>query len=442
MTQITPRSASRVKPQSPRANRVGFSGALAGGCSSPVRAGGAVGGLPFVQSRGEGAYAFDDRGKRYIDYVMAYGPLLFGHAHPALTNGLEALAERGALFGSTHAEELELAERVRSYLPSMERVRFTTTGTEAVMSAIRVARASTGRPLIVRFAGNYHGHFDLALHAAGASAAQDHESRSGVTASMSAEAIVTRYNDLDAFDRAVGGSEAQVAAIIVEPIGANMGLVEPQPGFLEGLRARADRFRMLLIFDEVITWPRFGFGGAQQRLNVRPDLTTLGKILGGGFPIAAFGGRADVMRELAPEGNVFTGGTHAGNPLCVAMAHRTLDLLERHSHYYDSIAQRARRLAEGLRSILEARRLPYQVAQLESIVDFKFREGVTRNWEDAASANAATYAMYYHAMRKRAVLLPPSQNEVMFVSTAHTDDDIDETLRAVNQSLAELEAFA
>jgi len=401
-----------------------------------VRAGAPVGGTPFLQSRGAGPYAFDESGKRYIDYIMGYGPLLFGHAHPAFSNGLDRLAAAGVLLGSTHPSELTLAERIRSRLPSMERVRLTTTGTEAVMGALRVARAFTGRDVIVRFAGNYHGHLDIALSGAGASAAQAHNRRAGVTNAVMREVIVTRYNDLDAFDDAVGGREGKIAAIIVEPIAANMGLVEPLPGFLEGLRARADRVGALLVFDEVITWLRLGPGGAQRRIGVRPDMTTIGKILGGGFAIAGFGGRADVMRTLAPDGCTFTGGTHAGNLFSVAMAHRTLDLLEDHPTYYSKMEALARRLAEGLRAIFARRGLPYHVMQLESIVDFKFRAGVTRNFDDASSADSSAYAAYYHAMRRQGVLLPPSQNEVMFLSTAHRADDIRQTLHAIERAIS------
>ena len=408
---------------------------LAGGCDSPVRAGAAVGGAPFMQARGQGAYAFDEFGVRHIDYIMAYGPLLFGHAHPAFSSDLEQVASRGVLFGSTHAEELRLAERVRRHLPSMERLRFTTSGTEAVMGAIRVARAFTGRNLIARFAGNYHGHFDLALYGAGASAGGSVASRGGIPPAVLEDALVIPYNDLDAFDAALPGKQSRLGAILVEPIAGNMGLVEPMPGFLEGLHERARRLGALLIFDEVITWLRLGLGGAQTRLGVAPDLTTLGKVLGGGFPIAAFGGRADVMGVLAPQGQTFTGGTHAGNPFCVAMSHRVLDLLEGHPDYYPAMDGLARRLANGLRTIFAQRDRPYRVVQLESIVDFKFRAGITRNYDDACAADARRYARYYHAMRERKILLPPSQNEVMFLSTAHSAADVDETLEAVAESL-------
>jgi len=410
-------------------------GILAGGCDSPVRAGHAVGGEPFIQSRGQGAYAYDDRGARYIDYVMAYGPLLFGHAHPALCTNLDEAAARGTLFGCTHDEEVRLAERIRRHLPTMERLRFVTTGTEAVMSAVRVARAFTGRDLIVKFGGNYHGHFDLALLGAGASAHTSDAGRGGIPFGVMQDVLVARYNDLDVLDGMLHRRWGEVAAIIVEPVVGNMGLVQPMPGFLEGLRSRADAHGAVLIFDEVITWLRLGLGGAQERQGIVPDMTAIGKIMGGGYPIAAFGGRAEIMRVLAPAGATFTGGTHAGNPFCVAMAHRTLDLLESNPWFYGEMQRNARALAEGIGAIFARLSLPFSVVHLESIVDFKFRAGATRNYEDACAADARRYARYYHEMRGRGILLAPSQNEVMFLSTAHSAADIAQTLCAIEQSL-------
>jgi glutamate-1-semialdehyde 2,1-aminomutase len=389
-----------------------------------------------MQTRGEGAYAYDELGDRYIDYVMAYGPLLFGHTHPALTSNLDELASLGLVHGNTHPEEIRLGERIREYLPSMERMRFVSTGTEAVMSAIRVARAYTGRNLILKFAGNYHGHFDLALLNAGASAHTADAKRSGIPQGVMRDVSVCRYNDLSSVDEALRGREDDLAAIIVEPIVGNMGYVTPVQGFLEGLRERTRRYGALLIFDEVITWLRFGLRGAQARVGIVPDMTTIGKIMGGGFPIAAFGGRDDVMSVLAPLGATFTGGTHAGNPFSVGMAHRTLDLLEAHPEYYPYMDALGKRLADGIRTIFERRALPYAVVQHESIVDFKFRPGPpNRNYDDALAADKKKYAAYYHEMRKRKILLPPSQNEVMFVSTAHTAADIDETVAAIDESL-------
>jgi glutamate-1-semialdehyde 2,1-aminomutase len=385
----------------------------------------------FVQASAAGAYAYDESGRRHIDYIMAYGPLLFGHTHPELVTGLDSLAEHGLVWGTTHSEEIRLAERIRAYLPSMQRMRFVTTGTEAMMSAVRVARAFTGRSRILKFAGNYHGHFDVALIDAGASA-----SAGGIPQGVRADVLVARYNDLASVDELLGEDETRLAAIIVEPIGANMGLVQPADGFLEGLLERARHAGALLIFDEVITWLRFGLRGAQGRTPVVPDLTALGKIMGGGLPIAAFGGRRDVMAVLAPDGETFSGGTHGGNPFCVGMAHRVLDLLEAHPECYSYMDGLARRLAAGLREIFTERGLPYTVVQQESVVDFKFRAGrAVQNYDDACSADRAAFACYCAAMLEGGVLLAPSQNEVMFVSTAHTARDVDETLAAAEVAL-------
>ncbi|MDE2482764.1 MAG: glutamate-1-semialdehyde 2,1-aminomutase [bacterium] len=409
---------------------------LAGGCDSPVRSGWGVGAPMFVQARADGAYAYDESGRRYVDYIMAYGPLLFGHTHPALVAHLDDLARHGFVWGTTHPEEIRLAERIRTYLPAMERMRFVSTGTEAVMSALRVARAFTRRSLILKFAGNYHGHSDLALLNAGASAHTHDAAASGIPDGVMRDVVVARYNDLASVDALLHGRESELAAIIVEPIVGNMGYVTPIAGFLEGLRERARRHGALLIFDEVITWLRFGPRGAQARVGITPDMTTIGKIMGGGAPIAAFGGRADVMAALAPDGSTFTGGTHGGNPFCVGMAHRVLDLIEAHPEYYDEMRALAERLAEGIRAIFREHDLPYAVVQHESIVDFKFRAGPpNRNYDDALAADKQKYSAYYAAMLERGILLPPSQNEVMFVSTAHTRDDIDATLRAIEGSL-------
>ena len=410
--------------------------ALAGEASSPVRSGWAVGGAPFVAVRGSGAYAYDASGRRFIDYIMAYGPLLFGHGHPAFSSGLDAIAARGAVTGSTHPDELLLAERIRAHVPSMERIRFATTGSEAVQGAIRVARAFTGRDAILKFAGNYHGHFDLALQDAGASAHTETPQHSGIPRAVTADLAVARYNDLADVDAHLARVGDRLAAIVVEPIVGNMGLVMPEPGFLEGLQRRAHARGAVLIFDEVITWLRLGLGGAQARLGIVPDLTTIGKILGGGFPLAGFGGRADVMSVLAPGGPCFTGGTHAGNPFAVALGLRVLDWLEANPAAYVRMDALGQRLAAGIRSALARAGRDYAVVQLESIVDFKFRSGrANRDYDDARRADKAAYAAYYHAMRERGILLPPSQNEVMFLCTEHSEADVDETIAAIEASL-------
>jgi glutamate-1-semialdehyde 2,1-aminomutase len=418
---------------------IGGACTLAGGASSPVRAGAAVGGAPFVHVRGRGAYAFDGAGRAYVDYVMAYGPLLFGHAHPELCLGLDEIAARGTVFGSTHPEEMRLAERIAGHLPSIERLRFVSTGTEAVMSAIRVARAFTGRATIVRFAGNYHGHCDAALHGAGASAEAAGSRASGIPHGASADVIVARYNDLADVERLLRGRASDLAAILVEPIAGNMGLVRPAAGFLEGLFARARAAGALVIFDEVITWLRVGLGGAQGMYGLRPDLTALGKAMGGGYPLAAFGGRSDVMGALAPQGRAFTGGTFSGNPFAVAIGHRVLDLVERDPELHDRLERTARRLADGLRGAVSDAALMFPVTQFGSMVDLKFRRGPpVIDYDEARQADRRTFAAYYHAMRERGVLLAPSHNELMFLSTAHGDAEVDRTIAAARDALADL----
>jgi glutamate-1-semialdehyde 2,1-aminomutase len=412
-----------------------------------VRAGAAVGGAPFFASRGRGAYIYDAAGRAYVDYVMAYGPLLFGHAHPELVRGLDALAARGTVYGATTEDEMRLAERIAGHVPAMERLRFVSTGTEAMMSAVRVARAATGRSLIARFAGNYHGHFDGALHGAGASAqtadagvagSVTAEGAAGIPQSVRRESVVARYNDLADFDDRLAGRANELAAIVVEPVAGNMGLVLPEPGFLDGLFARARRAGALVIFDEVITWLRLGFGGAAARTGHVPDLMAAGKAMGGGFALAAFGGRADVMRVLSPEGSAFTGGTFSGNPFAVALGHRTLDLIERDPEMYDRLDSNGRLLADGMREIFTRRGVPYAVTQLGSMVDFAFRPGPpVRNYDERSQADTPAFAAYYHAMRERGILLAPSPNELMFLSTEHGAVEIARTLEAIDATFAE-----
>lgn len=414
---------------------------LAGGASSPVRAGAAVGGSPFVQAYGRGAYAFDAAGRAYVDYLMAYGPLLFGHAHPALVCGLDEIAARGTVFGSTCDEEVRLAERIARHVPSMEALRFVSTGTEAMMSAVRVARAFTGRSLIARFAGNYHGHFDGALHDAGASAHTRDAARSGIPSGVRSDSVVARYNDLADLDARLAGREGELAAIVVEPVVGNMGLVLPQPGFIDGLFERARRGGALVVFDEVITWLRVGLDGGQGWCGRAPDLTALGKIMGGGFPLAAFGGRADVMAALAPGGASFTGGTFSGNPFSVALGHRTLDLLEADPGFYARLEARARTLAGGIRAVFARRGIGFAVTQFASMVDFAFRAGPpVRDYDQRAQASREAFAAYYHAMRERGVLLAPSPNELMFLSSEHGETEIELTLAALDGAFEELQS--
>jgi glutamate-1-semialdehyde 2,1-aminomutase len=308
-----------------------------------------------------------------------------------------------------------------------------------MMSAIRVARAHTGRTLIARFAGNYHGHFDGALHDAGASAGASGAERTGIPLDVQRTSVVARYNDLADLDRKLGSRESALAAIVVEPIVGNMGLVMPAPGFLEGLFERARRTGALVIFDEVITWLRLGLGGGQRALGFAPDITAIGKAMGGGFPLAAFGGRADVMSALAPEGSSFTGGTFSGNPFAIAMGHRTLDVIESDATLYARLDASAERLAGGFREIFARLDLPYAVTQHASMVDFAFRPGPpVTNYDERSQADRKAFAAYYHMMRERGVLLAPSPNELMFVSTEHGSKEIEATLTAAATSFEDL----
>jgi len=410
--------------------------ALAGGVDSPVRAGAAVGApTPFIdQAHGARVLAAD--GREYIDYVCGYGPVLLGHADPRVSERVSHAVANGAVFGATHHEEVRLAERLLALFPSIERLRFVTTGTEACMSAVRLARSLTRREKIIRFEGCYHGHSDEMIFSAGASTMTGPTVASGISGGVIHDVLVLPYNDIFAVDRTLRGRRNEVAAIIVEPICGNMGLCLPAPKFLEGLRDLCRSFGVILIFDEVITGLRVGSGGAQALYGIRPDITCLGKALGGGLPIAAFGGRGDVMAKLAPDGPVFQGGTFSGNPVCVAAAHAVLDAIEGEPDFYAKLEAKSRRLADGLRRIMAQQHLEFPVVQCASMIDFMFRRGQPhQTMAQAREADANRFARYYHAMLERGILLPPSQFELMFLTAAHDEDDIDATLRAASDSL-------
>jgi glutamate-1-semialdehyde 2,1-aminomutase len=411
--------------------------AIAGGVSSPVRAGAPVGGSPPMIASAAGAHIIDADGRRYLDYQCAYGPVLLGHALPSITEAVHRAAAEGAVFGSTHIEEIRLAERLTTAMPSMERVRFVSTGTEACASALRVARAYTRRPKFIRFAGNYHGHTNEMVFSAGASTNPATGLAAGVTQAVMDDTVVLAYNDVSAVGDALERYRGEIAAVMLEPIVGNMGLVLPDDGYLQALRDLVTRAGALLIFDEVITGVRLGLGGAQALYHVRPDLTCVGKVLGGGLPIAAFGGREDVMTSLAPQGAVFQGGTFSGNPLCVAAAHALLDAIDADPQVYAEMDALASRLADGARAAIADAGFGYPVVRIGSIVDFTFRTGEPpRNFLDASQADGAAYARYYWAMLERGIHLAPSPMEVMFVTAAHTADDIDETIRAIRESLS------
>jgi glutamate-1-semialdehyde 2,1-aminomutase len=401
-------------------------GLFPGGVNSPVRAYRAVGGEPPVLVRGDGAFVWDDGGERYVDYVGAFGPLLLGHAHPAVVSAIKGAAEAGGSFGVTGPGEVRLAELIRARMPSIERIRFVNSGTEAAMSALRVARAATGRDMIVKFEGGYHGHADSLLVEAGSGAATlSIPGSAGVARSVAAQTLVARYNDLDSVEAVLESHQDGVAAVIVEPVAANMGVVAPAAGFLSGLRDLTKKTGALLIFDEVITGFRVASGGAQELYGVRPDLTVLGKIIGGGLPVGAYGGRADLMDLVAPAGPVYQAGTLSGHPVVMAAGEATLAQLTR--DVYSKIEAQSARLEAGLR-------LPgTSVARVGSLLTVFFSQKSPVNFAEAKAADTRAFARFFHSMLDAGVLLPPSQFEAWFVSAAHTDSVIDATLEAASR---------
>jgi glutamate-1-semialdehyde 2,1-aminomutase len=382
---------------------------IPGGVNSPVRAWDAVGGNPFFVRRGEGAYLEDTDGKRYVDWVQSWGPLVLGHADPGVVEAVREAALDGTTFGAPTERESELADEIVDAVPSIEKVRLVSSGTEAAMSAVRLARGFRGRELVLRFEGCYHGHGDTLL--------------------LDAGSIVCPYNHLEQTAAAVGHAGERLAAIIVEPVAGNMGVVPPEPGFLAGLRALCDSSGALLVFDEVITGFRVARGGAQERYGVVPDLTVLGKIVGGGLPLAAFGGRAEVMDELAPEGPVFQAGTLSGNPLATAAALVVLRRLRDHDVYV-RLEETAAALEEGLRH------RDVTVQRAGAMLTVFFREGPVRNLADAQASDLDRYASFFRHLLSRGVYVAPSQFEALFPSTAHGPRELDLTIEAAQEFLA------
>ena len=410
---------------------------LPGGVDSPVRAFKAVGATPIFVAHASGARLEDVDGNVYIDYVMSWGPLIHGHAPKALTKALVFAAARGTSFGAPSELETRLARRVAMLMPSIERIRFVSSGTEAAMSAIRLARAATKRDRIVKFEGCYHGHADAFLVQAGSGALTLGVPTSpGVPRAAAADTLLASYNDLESVERVVNVNRGEIAAIIVEPIGGNMGVVPPREGFLQGLRDICDREGILLVFDEVISGFRAAAGGAQQHFKVRPDLTCLGKIIGGGLPVGAYGGRADLMALVAPSGPVYQAGTLSGNPL--AMTAGLWSLSELSPGLYRHLARLGARLAAGLADAAREAQVPLQVNAFGSLLTPFFTTEPVRDYRSALSANTAHYAAFFRGMLDRGIYPPPSQFEAWFLSGAHTERDVDRTTRAARGALKEL----
>jgi glutamate-1-semialdehyde 2,1-aminomutase len=396
---------------------------IPGGVNSPVRAFGSVGGTPYFVARGEGAHVWDVEGRRYVDLVQSYGAIIAGHAHPAVVDAVQRAAVDGTSYGAPTEREVRLAEAIRERVPSCERVRLVSSGTEATMSAIRLARGFTGRDRIVKCAGNYHGHADFLLAAAGSGvAALGLPGSAGVTTAAVKDTVVVPYNEVPELDDSV-------ACVIVEPIAANMGLVAPRDGFLQGLRDECDRVGALLIFDEVITGFRVARGAAQQLYGVSPDLTTLGKVVGGGLPVGAYGGRADVMATIAPQGPVYQAGTLSGNPLATAAGLAVLDLLD--DAAYDTLHAIAAKLGETLRTALDKAAIQAQVPVVASLVGLYLGTESPQNYDDAKRTDEQAYARVFHTLLDNGVAIAPGAYEILFPGLAHTDEILDEIATAL-----------
>jgi glutamate-1-semialdehyde 2,1-aminomutase len=413
---------------------------LVGGVDSPVRAFRAVGGTPLVIDRAAGSRLYDVDGREYIDFVCSWGALILGHAHPDVVAAVADQARRGTSYGMTSPLEIELGEKIAGAVPSMELLRFVSSGTEATMSAIRVARGFTKRDLILKFEGGYHGHGDSFLSEAGSGLATlGISSTPGVPDALTRLTLNAPYNDLAAVEHIFETHAGKIAAVIVEPVAANMGVVPPAAGFLEGLRCITHTDGALLVFDEVITGFRVGYGGAQSLYRAQPDLTVLGKIIGGGLPVAVYGGRREIMELIAPLGPVYQAGTLSGNPLAMRAGLAMLPHLET-PNFYLALNKKAERLAEGLRKAVRESGVPGEVSLVGSLLTLFFADGPVHNYADAKKSDTARFAAFFREMLARGIFLPPSQFEALFVSSAHSDGDIDRAIAAAGESLKVLKS--
>jgi len=412
---------------------------IPGGVNSPVRAFKGVGGEPIFIDHAKGAYIVDTDDKQYIDYVASWGPMVLGHSHADVVNAVKVAAEKGLSFGAPTIIETQMAEKVCELVPSIEKVRMVSSGTEATMSAIRLARGFTGRDNIIKFEGCYHGHSDSLLVKAGSGALTfGVPSSPGVPASLADHTLTLPYNDADAVIQLLQDKGDSIACIIVEPVAGNMNCIPPEAGFLETLREQCNKYGIVLIFDEVMSGFRVALGGAQQLYNVKPDLTTLGKVIGGGMPVGAFGGRADIMAQLAPEGPVYQAGTLSGNPLAMAAGLSTLELVSE-PDFYNKLEQRTQQLLDGLKQLASDANIPFSCNQVGGMFGLFFseEENISR-FEQVMSCNQERFKQFFHLMLDQDVYLAPSAFEAGFVSAAHTEQDIQQTLATAKTAFAQL----
>lgn len=413
---------------------------IVGGVNSPSRSFKAVGGgAPVYMDRAQGAYFYDVDGNRYIDYLAAYGPIITGHAHPHITQAITKASENGLLYGTPHRLEIDFAEKLRRAIPSLEKVRFTNSGTEAVMTTIRVARAYTGRELVVKFSGCYHGHSDLMLIAAGSGPATlGSPDSAGVTKATAKEVITTPFNDIDAYRKVMEEWGDRVACVLVEPIVGNFGIVEPEAGFLQAVNEITHEHGALVIYDEVITAFRFTYGSAQELYGITPDMTALGKIIGGGLPIGAYGGRKEIMEHVAPLGPAYQAGTMAGNPASMAAGIACLELLEQDG-VYDEFERLGARLEDGIRSAAARHGVTITLNRLKGALTVYFTDEIVTDYIGAENSDGERFGRFFKLMLEEGINLAPSKYEAWFLTTAHTEADIDETILAVDRAFAKLD---
>jgi glutamate-1-semialdehyde 2,1-aminomutase len=412
---------------------------IPGGVNSPVRAFKSVGGTPLFINKAKGAYLFDADGNKYIDYIASWGPMILGHAHEEVVKAIQDKAIYSTSYGAPTELEIEMAELIKSMVPNVDLIRMVSSGTEACMSALRLARGYTGKNKFIKFEGCYHGHADSFLVKAGSGVATlNIQTVPGITAGVANDTLTCAYNNLEAVEKLVAENKNEIAAIIVEPVCGNMGCILPQPGFLEGIRKICDKENIVFIFDEVMTGFRLSQGGAQEKLNINADLITYGKVIGGGLPVGAFGGKKEIMQHIAPLGNVYQAGTLSGNPIAMIAGYTTLKILKDNPNIYKELEEKTIYLRDNLHKVFLASKISFVINQFGSMLSVHFSDHAINNFDDASSANNDVFKKYFHAMLSKGIYLPPSAFESWFLNNALTKKDLDYTIEATEESLQEI----